>query len=370
MAENETKPKRKLTSFLAQEMLYDYATNELDEGHRAAVDEFLKVDNECQRILGQIQSGLEYSAHLRDVELNAQVVAQLRDAENVVSLGRKYATWSSWPETVRWSVIAVCVSSIVASSFVIVPWARWLKFNSARVTDVSGKQNAIDVAINENGAPLPEDKEPEAPPSPEPSAGVKVAETTESSGDDIADSSESGEPAPATPPPKAATPSAKPTPVAALVAKALPKPPNSVSLAPPAENQLVAKLAVGSAANSTTSVASNALKSGEEVGDHKKDKKPKGFVFRGTMTLGNLEEVGPQIAALIRDLGGQKAGEVELGWKRGTGRYYHFSIPETSEKKLLDSLQAYGPVQFSKDPHPRVMPAGQLRFILWIESTN
>jgi hypothetical protein len=88
------------------------------------------------------------------------------------------------------------------------------------------------------------------------------------------------------------------------------------------------------------------------------------------MTLGDLENIGPKIAEQIRELGGEKAGEVELGWKRGTGRYYHFAMPETNEKQLLEKLQAYGPVRISKDPHPRVMPEGQVRFILWIESAN
>ena len=88
------------------------------------------------------------------------------------------------------------------------------------------------------------------------------------------------------------------------------------------------------------------------------------------MTLPDLEKLGPKITADIEQLGGEKAGEVELGWKRGTGRYYHFAIPEANQEKLLERLRAYGPVRLSKDAHPRVMPKGQVRFILWVEANG
>jgi hypothetical protein len=88
------------------------------------------------------------------------------------------------------------------------------------------------------------------------------------------------------------------------------------------------------------------------------------------MSIGRLDELSPKIVVQIKELGAEKAGEVELGWKRGTGRYFHFAIPEANEARLLEVLRAYGPVRISKDVHPRVMPAGQLRFILWIESSG
>jgi hypothetical protein len=99
-------------------------------------------------------------------------------------------------------------------------------------------------------------------------------------------------------------------------------------------------------------------------------RKTKGYVYRAFMDLKNLEVIAPKIADMIRSMGGEKAGEVELGWRRGTGRYFHFSLPESNEKKIIEQLQVFGPVRISKDPHPRVMPEGQVRFILWIEAVN
>jgi hypothetical protein len=99
-------------------------------------------------------------------------------------------------------------------------------------------------------------------------------------------------------------------------------------------------------------------------------KSSRSFVYRAFMTLSDLEDITPKITQQIKELGAEKAGEVELGWRRGSGRYYHFTIPENSEQRLLESLRVYGPVRISKDPHPRLMPEGQVRFILWIESGN
>jgi hypothetical protein len=97
-------------------------------------------------------------------------------------------------------------------------------------------------------------------------------------------------------------------------------------------------------------------------------KSSRGFVYRAFMTLADIENVAPKITQQLKELGAEKAGEVELGWRRGSGRYYHFSMPESNEQRLLENLRGYGPVRISKDPHPRVMPDGQVRFILWVES--
>ena len=103
-------------------------------------------------------------------------------------------------------------------------------------------------------------------------------------------------------------------------------------------------------------------------GTEKKDAKAKGFVYRAFMSITNVDEASEQIVQQIKELGGVKAGEVELGWKRGSLRYFHFTMPQANEELLLEQLRAYGPVRISKDPHPRVMPEGQVRFILSIDA--
>ncbi|MEK7357815.1 MAG: hypothetical protein AAB250_15295, partial [Bdellovibrionota bacterium] len=190
----------------------------------------------------------------------------------------------------------------------------------------------------------------------------------ESSGDEEMGDEVSGGPHPivvATPTP---LPTAKPTPTPAAkapvaIAVATPSAPVAIAIAP-------SPPATATPLPQPTPQQQSQQAMIEEEGDGPSEGKAKGFVFRAFMNLGNIEEVAPQISDAIRGLGGEKAGEVELGWKRGSGRYYHFALPEENEKKLMDKLQAYGPVRISKDRHPRVMPQGRVRFILWVESTQ
>lgn len=93
----------------------------------------------------------------------------------------------------------------------------------------------------------------------------------------------------------------------------------------------------------------------------------KGTVYRAFTFTSQIEMVSPQIKDKILALGGARAGEVDLGWRKRGGRYFHFTLPQSSYDELIAAIQAYGPVRIQKDPHPRVMPEGQIRFILWLE---
>ncbi len=93
----------------------------------------------------------------------------------------------------------------------------------------------------------------------------------------------------------------------------------------------------------------------------------KGFVYRAFTFTSRIETVSPQIRDKILSLGGAKAGEVDLGWRKRGGRYFHFTLPQSRYEDLIAAIQAYGPVRIQKDPHPRIMPEGQIRFILWLE---
>lgn len=95
-----------------------------------------------------------------------------------------------------------------------------------------------------------------------------------------------------------------------------------------------------------------------------------GFVYRAYMNLKNLDVITPKIADEIRGMGGKKAGSVNLGWRRNGGSYYHFTLPEGQYANFEKAIQKYGTVKIVKDRHKRVMPKGQLRFLLWIEDQN
>lgn len=88
-------------------------------------------------------------------------------------------------------------------------------------------------------------------------------------------------------------------------------------------------------------------------------------VYRGHITVTDFE----QVASIIRDrviaIGGKKAGEVELGWiKNKNISYFHFIFPAEKREELVAFIQQYGNLQYKFEPHPRVLPIGQSRFIV------
>ena len=94
-------------------------------------------------------------------------------------------------------------------------------------------------------------------------------------------------------------------------------------------------------------------------------------MYRGEVKLTNINASGAKITAKIGELGGRKAGEVNLGWKRNTtSLYYHFTIPETKYKDLLAFLSSYGKINMMKEKHPRLMPEGIVRVILNVDEAQ
>lgn len=88
-------------------------------------------------------------------------------------------------------------------------------------------------------------------------------------------------------------------------------------------------------------------------------------VYRGSITVTDFE----QVASIIRDrviaVGGKKAGEVELGWiKNQKISYFHFIFPTEKREEIVSFIQQYGSLQYKFEPHPRVLPIGQSRFII------
>ncbi|HAG90649.1 MAG TPA: hypothetical protein DCL41_02185 [Bdellovibrionales bacterium] len=105
----------------------------------------------------------------------------------------------------------------------------------------------------------------------------------------------------------------------------------------------------------------------EKVAKVKKAKKM-GELYRGFLSVDDLMKVTEATVLKIETLGGKKAGQVPLGWKRDEDeRYFHFSIPEKNKQALLDHLSNFGQVRLSSQEHPLVMPEGKIRIILVVK---
>lgn len=316
--------KRKLTRFLCQEMLYDYVSNQLDPERAEAVEEFLKTSPECQKELESLKAGLLYVEQISQTEISEPLYKKIRDAKSPFSqwVGRYH--WRNWPEAARWTLEAVAVSAVVVLvAAVVAPkvveW--WPEANEQKVllAEVEKQNREIEPSDDHTHAHGEEEVELAEPATPaeSQSAASPVAE------------SEPEESPPKPEPQAAASPSPE---------KASSQEDEDIS-----EPQTQPK------------ASSKAMR---------------GFLYRAFMELDNLEILTDRIAEDITKLGGEKAGQVPLGWKKPKGSYYHFTLPETNYDQLVNVLKNYGAVRVYKDPHPRVMPEGVIRLILWIEDAS
>ena len=92
---------RKMSTFLCQEMMYDYVLGRLDQERRKDLEKYLETDPVAQRSFRAIQSGLQYCHSLQEVSVDEQLIVRLGEAESVASITRRYMKWMNWPDTLR-----------------------------------------------------------------------------------------------------------------------------------------------------------------------------------------------------------------------------------------------------------------------------
>jgi len=103
----------------------------------------------------------------------------------------------------------------------------------------------------------------------------------------------------------------------------------------------------------------------------KAENKTANGVYKGEMTVEDWEIVSKLIKDKIVEVGGTKAGEVELGWiKNKTTSYYHFVFPADKLENLLANFKKYGEINYRFEQHPRKLPDGQKRFILEVHQSE
>ncbi|MCB0366087.1 MAG: hypothetical protein H6624_17835 [Bdellovibrionaceae bacterium] len=332
-------PKRKLSRFLCREMLYDFVTNSLDDSRRKAVEDFLKQDFDTQQDLENLKEGIKYCSDLGETKISLPLMQEIRDYKGFWGRLKEGRLWSSWPDSIKWGIEAVAISAVAAIVAMVIPWKK--------VSQIFPKTDSQVVLVEVKK----EDKEKDL-------HGEKVA--------GMADQGE-GRVTPSLPPevpkesqvvplPDVKTEPGKPEPDK----KPQTKPPDS---APP-------EAAATSAEKKPVEVQQE---SDDEEGEKptNQDRKPlKGFVYRAFMSLEELDAKTSEIVGGIQALGGAKAGQVELGWRKPKGSYFHFSLPESNYEEMVKLLRNFGPVRIYKDPHWRVMPEGKIRFILWVEDSK
>ncbi len=334
------RPERKLSSFVGSELLLDFVEGKLDGDRKAAIQKSIKEQTRIKENVEQLEEAIHFCNELSELKLTDEFVQDVEDHRGKIAGFLHKLSWSSWPDSLKWSSEAFLVSCFVAVVVFATPWRKAIEFrqylkNSFLVSEQLKPQKEISISKDlekANVVALNTKQEPEpaliqetpvklAAPTAKPTLEPTIAPTT----------------APTIKPTSAPTPKPTAMPKAAPVAVVAAAPtlsPTVVPTAVPTESPKVAK-------NS--------------------------FLHRVTMRVENIESKADQLAAQIIGLGGIKGGNVRIGWRKENGNYFHFTIPEENYAELIKTLSQYGLVTVYKNPHPRVLPEGVLRFIVWIE---
>jgi hypothetical protein len=373
---SEEKRKRPMTPFLAQEMLYDLIAGNLSDLEKSSVERVLEQNRETKAELEALKRGLDYCESLHKIQTTPYLVRHVQDSQFEWKKVLGHFNLKTWPAPLRWGFEAVAVSFIVGIIGISVPWNKIRDWNKSSgpssyvITQTKIPNTNAEVAKffgkmprNEEETDLPGDIMPankqekqamEKKPEPEIAAPAVPS---------LNQLPKVEPPKPPTvvygpvPPPVVANP--PPTP-AKPIAKAAPPPAENLPIEDLSEPKSDPDLAQP---NGDPFSDPNAV---EESSMSSRDEELKGWVYRGFVNSLDVGTSAEAITQKIQALGGEKAGEVELGWKRGKGRYYHFTVPQSNYAQLMSFLKTFGPVRIYRDRHRRVMPETEIRFILWV----
>jgi hypothetical protein len=314
--------RKKLTKFICKELLYDYVTGALDPIRKAQVEEYLRDDAEGREELAILETSLRYTAQLKKITLSQQYLAELRGVYQ--KEGSTFYAKRLGLRTLQVSGVLVLLSLF----YLYFPAEQIINYfkrdpDKIVIAEIETTGRPQDII---NPAEIGED-EPESLLNPEDEV-AKVPEISEGEEQEVRLSPEQE--------------------------KAL-----RAELDKQEEEQKVA--AQTEAQRPVQPVANPEVK--------KPEQKVSGFVYRAFLTTEKRDEAADSIVQRIESLGGQKAGSVLIGWAKPNGnRYFHFTMTESNFDILRAFLNTITPVEIEKSPHPRVMPTGQVRMILEVQS--
>jgi hypothetical protein len=300
---------------MIEEMLFDYATRELDSERESDVRLEVEKSKTFQEELAKIQMGLNYFDSLSQIGLALSVVEEIRGQKTYWQHLRSHLSFQKWPPLLKWTFEAVSVVLVFAFLTVFIPWGQ--------IRDFVLQESQTELIITEVEKSKSRTQ-----------LSQVVAETNDYEDEGSTQSNATASVPDASVPTVASNSKLNPI--------DLPKATTNVD------------------PGSTQTVASTQIN----------ETKKQGFVFRGSIKIVNAEVGSAKIKQKIVELGGRKAGEVELGWKRNQGDYYfHFTIPESKVSEVQEYVKTLGELQLSRDPHPRIMPDGIIRMILTAEES-
>lgn len=319
------KESREMSGFIANHLLFEYARDTLDPERKGAVEKALETTPELQGEFIKLINGIQYCEKLSETLVNDAAIKQIELQSSQVNFIVNRLRWHQWPLGFKWLLEAGVVAGLLVVVLNVLPLNRIIHLNESSDSptiiaevDRKKKSNVSDGTVSNQTTPDFTDEEVKK----EPSAMTVVT------------GNEVSAPSPTT------SKAIDPTPKKDEAKKPEPLKPVAIVRSP-------------------------------VVPEKTSTPKTSGFILRGQFLVTNAEMVSPKIKEKIRELGGQKAGEVEIGWLKTPNVYYfHFTVPEAKLGDLEALLKNYSTGKLVKETHPRVMPDGIVRLLFTVEEKS
>lgn len=305
---------QELSCFFVRELfpLKTESGSGLDTHRIQKIETLLAACKKCRDYYSKLEKARATVIDLAGTKPSPAMISYLKEEHHFWKDTLAAWGWKRWPSTLKWAVELSVTTTVLILTVHYFPWLRLAR-------TVQNMRPAAPVVVTAQ--------------TPEP-APVKI-QTSETPGPEVQ-----------------AQMQAQPTESPGLIAKVTP----------------ISK-EEASDAETTAKEEENPQTAG--VVAKESEQKMLGFVWRGSLKVDELnDEVADHVSKVIRDLGGTKAGQVELGWRRGKQRYYHFILPEDNYEKFLSVLNELGIVQLTQERHQRTIRPGHMRIIMTVEESE
>lgn len=298
------KGKRKVSAFIGQQLLYEYITGSLDEERVKSVEEYIQQNQEVLNDINKIQNGMSYLSVLSQTKVSEALLARIKQPVSWLEVLLLKLRFDQWSQGFKIGVEASLVAIGVVFVILVLPWQKIFDF----------KMESSDVLLTEI---------------------VRKFESPQSNDDQSS--------------------------VAATNSN------SEISFPDEGSTAVVAAVTTSSTTTSTIPTTPPAAVAVAPVTATTVETRRQGYLYRGSMAITNAKAASTKLVQRLTQLGARKAGNVELGWSRDEGAYFHFTMPETNYSEMESSFNEFAPIKITKEKHERVMPEGIIRVIITVD---
>lgn len=120
--------KRSLSPFMAEQLLYDYATKKLDPKSEQALSKAIEDSPALAKALDDIIYGMTYCHHLQNTRISEELLEQLKASITFKSKLKRYSNPRSWHKSLPWFYESLSISIIILVFALAIPWPKIVNY--------------------------------------------------------------------------------------------------------------------------------------------------------------------------------------------------------------------------------------------------